>query len=171
MTHNPAIPVSDYPQTERATHKKVIQGILGLLEANTIAYVPTQLVNKCTRLHGSPSTPTRKVADTTRENQWEILGRLAGIRMYRDPRGNATRRHDMTYLFSQVLGCGVGIPLVGLLERRPALKRVRILGRAASWGGWGWCAGLCTIVPVSLITMSWSPMPSPSISVMCCMYR
>jgi len=106
MTHDPATLVSDYPQTERATHKKAIQGILGLREANTIPYVPTQLVNRCTRLHGSPSTPTRKVADTTRENQWEILGRLAGIRMYTDPRGNATRRHEMTYLLAKSWGAG-----------------------------------------------------------------
>jgi len=41
--------------------------------------------------------PTKNIVEMTRENQWEILGLLAGIRTYSEPRGKEIRRHDITY--------------------------------------------------------------------------
>jgi hypothetical protein len=74
--------------------------MLGLLEDRTMAYVPTQLVKRWTKLHGSPRMPTKNIVDMTMENQWEMLGRFAGIRTYSEPRGKDIRRHDITYSIS-----------------------------------------------------------------------
>jgi hypothetical protein len=74
--------------------------MLGLLEDRTMAYVPTQLVKRWTKLHGSPRMPTKNIVDMTMENQWEMLGRFAGIRTYSEPKGNDIKRHDITYSIS-----------------------------------------------------------------------